>query len=295
MMTTQGSENANDIVGASYVGEPKDHTVMYVSKKVMHLVSRLNGIKGSLIFAERGMEIPEEIQRENQFVFTDNPQREYAEFVRAYAKKRFEEDGKRKYVMTSGGYYIGENVTIGEDSLIEPGCLIGHNVVIGRNAYIMAGVKIKNAIIGHDFVAAENAVIGAYGYTITQDSEGNKMRIPSIGKVIIGDFVEVGVCDNISVGSAGNTIIEDYVKLDALVHIGHDARIKKNAEITAGSIVGGFDTVGENVFIGINACIRNRVTLGNSSLIGMGATVTKDISNNEVVVGNPAHSLENKG
>lgn len=294
-MTTQDGGKENDIVGASYVGEPKDHTVMYISKKVTHLVSRLNGIKGSLIFAERGMEIPKEIQGKNQFVFTDNPQREYAEFVQSYAKKRFEEDRKRRYVMTSGGYYVGENVTIGEDSLIEPGCLIGHDVVIGRNAYIMAGVKIKNAMIGHDFVAAENAVIGAYGYTITRDSEGNKMRIPSLGKVIIGDFVEVGVCDNISVGSAGNTVIEDHVKLDALVHIGHDAHIKKNAEITAGSVVGGFDTIGEDVFVGINACIRNRVALGSSSLIGMGATVTKNVNDNEVVVGNPAHRLESKG
>ena len=293
-MITWDSENANDIVGVSYVGEPKDHTVMYISKKVMHLTNRLNGIKGSLIFAERGMEIPIEIQRKNQFVFTNNPQREYAEFVQVYAKKRFEEDRKRRYVMTSGGYYMGENVTIGEDSLIEPGCLIGHDVVIGRNAYIMAGVKIKNTIIGHDFVAAENAVIGAYGYTITQDSEGNKMRIPSFGKVIIGNFVEVGVCDNISVGSAGNTIIEDYVKLDALVYVGHDAHIKKNAEIASGSIIGGFDMIGENTFIGINACVRNRVTLGNSSLIGMGATVTRNVNDNEVVVGNPAHRLEGK-
>ncbi len=77
---------------------------------------------------------------------------------------------------------------------------------------------------------------------MTQDREGNRTRIPSL---IIGDFVEVGVSDNISAGSAGNTVIEDHVKLDALVHIGHDAHIKKNVEITAVSIVGGFDVIGE--------------------------------------------------
>ncbi len=137
----QDREKANELVGASYIGEPKDHTVMYVSKKVAHLVDQLHEVRGCLIFAEKEMKISEEIQGENQVVFTDNPQGEYAAFVQAYAKKKSEEDRKRKYVMTDDGYYIGENVRIGEGSVIEPGCLLGHDVVIGRNAHIMTGVK----------------------------------------------------------------------------------------------------------------------------------------------------------
>ena len=79
--------------------------------------------------------------------------------------------------------------------------------------------------------------------------------------------------------------------MDALVHIGHDARIKKNVEIAAGAIIGGFDVIGEGTFIGINACIRNRITMGTGSMIGMGATVVKGVDSKQTVVGNPARPM----
>ena len=139
-----------------------------------------------------------------------------------------------------------------------------------------------------------HAVIGSPGFTMCEDESGNKMRIPSLGKVVIGDFVEVGVGDNISVGSGGDTVIEDYVKLDVLIHVGHDVYMKKNAELTAGAIVGGFDQIGERAYCGLNAAIRNRVTVGDDSFIGMGAVVTKSVEPGITVAGNPARTFERK-
>ncbi len=282
------------VQGVSYIGSPKPATAMYVTKKVAHLLENIRGLKGCLVFAQEGIEADPELQRDNCIVFSGNPQLAYVRFVRAFAEQKERIERDRKYVLTEKGYYLGENVKIGENAWIEPTALIGHDVVIGKNAFIGAGAVIKNAVIGDDFVCNAHAVIGSPGFTMCEDESGNKMRIPSLGKVVIGDFVEVGVGDNISVGSGGDTVIEDYVKLDVLIHVGHDVYMKKNAELTAGAIVGGFDQIGERAYCGLNAAIRNRVTVGDDSFIGMGAVVTKSVEPGITVAGNPARTFERK-
>ena len=280
------------VSGASYIGDPKAHTAMYVTKKVSHLLENIRGLAGCLVFAEEGIESDAALQEENCLVFSANPQLAYVRFVSRLAKQREREERSRKYTLTEEGYYLGENVRIGENACIEPTALIGHDVVIGKNAFIGAGAVIKNAVIGDDFVCNAHAVIGSPGFTMCEDEAGNKLRIPSLGKVVIGNFVEVGVGDNISVGSSGDTVIEDYVKLDVLIHIGHDVHIQKNAELTAGAIVGGFDQIGERAYCGLNAAIRNRVSVGDDGFIGMGAVVTKNVEPGVTVVGNPARKFE---
>ncbi|MDE6406916.1 MAG: hypothetical protein K2M20_14845 [Lachnospiraceae bacterium] len=280
------------VQGVSYIGSPKPYTAMYVTKKVAHLLENIRGLGCCLVFAETGMEADAALQEENCLVFSDNPQLAYVRFVNGLADRREEREKNRKYTCTEDGYYLGENVQIGENARIEPTALIGHDVVIGKNAFIGAGAVIKNAVIGDDFVCNAHAVIGSPGFTMCEDEKGNKLRIPSMGRVVIGNFVEVGVGDNISVGSSGDTIIEDYVKLDVLIHIGHDVHIQKNAELTAGAIVGGFDQIGERAYCGLNAAIRNRVTVGADGFIGMGAVVTKSVEPGVTVVGNPARKFE---
>lgn len=77
-----------------------------------------------------------------------------------------------------------------------------------------------------------------------------------------------------------------------MVHIGHDAYLHNNAEITAGCIIGGFADIDEKVYIGINTCVRNRIALGRSCVIGMGATVIKAVEDGTTVAGNPAKVLK---
>nr|WP_308624405.1 DapH/DapD/GlmU-related protein [uncultured Eisenbergiella sp.] len=279
------------ISGASYAGAPVSNTVMYLSKKVENLLTNLLHVSDCLVFIEKGINIPEYIIAKH-FVFeTENPQYEYAKFLNAYLVKMNNQNNKLHYISTEKGYLISETASIGENVTIEPGCIIGHDVIIGDNAHIMAGAIVKNSIIGNNFICGEGAVIGAFGFTFTEDEQGNKFRIPSIGKVVIGDYVEIGANDAISAGTAGNTIIEDYAKLDALVRVSHDVQIEKNVEIAAGAIIGGFDIIGEETFVGMNAIIKNRVTLGKECLIGMGANAIRDVKSGMVVVGNPAKEI----
>lgn len=280
------------ITGASYAGAPKDYTMMYISKKVEHLIENLNGHIGCLVFVEANIDVPLELKKKNIFVSCENPQFEYAKYATEIWRKQLQADKARGYERTEEGYFIGKNVSIGTNAYIEPGVLIGHDVRIGDNAVILAGSVIKHALIGNDFICNENAVIGAYGFTMAEDPDGNKIRIPSLGGVVIGDCVEVGAHDNISCGSAGDTVVEDYVKIDALVHIGHDAYLGKNTEITAECIIGGFVEAAEGSYIGLNSTIRNRIKLGKKCIVGMGSNVTKSIDANTTVIGNPAKPMK---
>lgn len=277
--------------GVSYAGNPKDHTAMFITNKVSHLLNNLYGHVGCLLFVETGMQIPDDLLALHEFSFSDNPQREYAEFANQIAREREERNRTRKYTLTDGGYYIGENVSIGEDSIIEPNVLIGHDVVIGKHARIAFGTVIHSATIGDFFTACENCVVGTNGFTMADDEQGNKIRIPTLGKVIIGNHVELGAVSIISVGSGGDTIIEDNVKIDTHVHIGHDDVIGKNTELTAGVILGGYNTIGEKSFFGLNSTTKNRIRLGDSCYLGMGTNALRDVPANATVVGNPARPL----
>jgi UDP-3-O-[3-hydroxymyristoyl] glucosamine N-acyltransferase len=284
-----------DITGVSYVGNPLNNTVMYVTKKVETLVKNIGVNSNCLIFVEDGTYIPEELKKNNLFVSTKNPQKDYAEFVMQMDKIIIENNKSRKYKLTEGGYYIGENVQIGENTKIEPLAFIDHDVVIGKDSYIKAGATIRNCIAGDGLVACERCTIGTYGFTMMVDDNGDRQRIPTLGKVIIENNVEVGALTNISCGSAGNTILKSNSKIDSLVHIGHDVCIDESVEIAAGAIIGGFAVIKKNTFVGINSAIRNRKEVGINSYIGMSSAVVNDVADNNVVIGVPAKFLrENK-
>ena len=282
-----------DITGVSYIGNPKPNKVMYVSKKISHMLNNLKDVRDCLVFAESGSDIPAGIEENNCIILCDNPQLEYVKLVRQIDDLRQLEERSVEYNFVNGSY-IASTVKLGGNVYIEPGCRIGHNVVIGNNAILHTGTVISNVTVGDNFISNECAVIGANGFTMAEDTDGNKIRIPSLGQVSIGDNVEIGAHNNISRGSARDTVLHDNVKLDAFVHVGHDVILYSNVEATAGVVVGGFAEIGANTFIGINSSIRNRVTIGEGVTIGMGAVVTKSIDKGVTVVGNPAKNIVEK-
>lgn len=280
------------ITGASYAGEPRNNTMMYITGKVAHLIENLYGHRNCLCFVEKGVDVPKKIDDDNAVIYCENPAYSYACFAVEVQKEIRREEQAEGYELTDAGYYTGANVKIGRNAYIEPNVLIGHGVVIGENAVIMSGSVIKHAVIGDDFLCNENAVIGDYSFTQAEDKVGNKFRIPAMGRVIIGNHVEVGACNDVAMGACGDTILEDYVKLDGLVHIGHEAHLHRNVEVTAGAIVAGFVELNERSYLGVNSCMRNRISIGSDAVIGMGAVVTKSVENGMTVVGNPARPFQ---
>lgn len=282
------------ITGVSYIGRPQPNTAMYVTAKVGHLCENLRGVSGCLVFAEEGTEVPADLLGANDFQFSDNPLLAYVEFTRALEAERDVRERAIPYRQTESGALVSETATIGEGAYLEPGVIVGPGVTIGHDATILAGAVIRHTAIGDRVVVNECAVIGAQGFTMARDTSGNLVRIPTLGGVVIGDDVEVGAHDNVSCGSGGDTVILDHAKLDALVHVGHDARIGRNVEIPAGVVVGGFCEIGDDAFVGVGAVLRNRIVIGDGATVGMGAVVTKGVDAGVTVVGNPARPFERR-
>ena len=126
---------------------------------------------------------------------------------------------------------IGEGAVIGEYSVIGEGCCIGANAVIGSRARLYPHVVIYHGcIIGDNLIAHSGAVIGSDGFGIAMD-EGRWIKIPQIGRVVIGNDVEIGANTTIDRGALDDTVIEDGVKLDNQIQIAHNVRIGAHTAI----------------------------------------------------------------
>lgn len=180
---------------------------------------------------------------------------------------------------------IGENVSIGHHCYISPDVVIGNNVTIKHNVTIECPT-----IIGDDCIIESGVVIGTFGYGYYEKG-GRPQKVPDFGGVTIGNRVEIGANTCIVRGTLADTIIEDDVKIDNLCHIAHNAIIGARSYVIALSMIAGSSKIEHDAYIAPGAMIMNQLTIGNNSIIGMGAVVTKDVERNKVMAGVPAKVL----
>ena len=174
--------------------------------------------------------------------------------------------------------YIGEKVSIGNNSKIFPGAYIAENVSIGINTTIHAGVKIyEDCIIGNDVVIHAGTVIGSDGFGFAPQPDGSYQKVPQIGNVIIEDQVEIGANTTIDRATMGSTIIKKGVKLDNLIQIAHNVEIGSQTVIAAQTGISGSTKLGQKIMIGGQAGIAGHLTIANGVKIAGGAGVTKNL------------------
>lgn len=188
--------------------------------------------------------------------------------------------------------YIGSNVSLGENVAIGEYSIIGSNVIIGDGTEIRHHVVIgDNTVIGNNCLIKSNTVIGEEGFGFERDEKGVPIRIPHLGRVVIGDNVEIGALNTVMRGTIDDTIIEDNVKTDDHVHIGHNVQIGRGCLITACAELSGSARIGEKTWLGPNSSVMNGIHIGSNVLIGLGTVVTKSLPDNVVVAGCPARIL----
>ena len=189
--------------------------------------------------------------------------------------------------------YIGHNVVIedeveiGNDSVIESGTFIDFGVKIGSRARIDSNVSISHAIIGTDVVILSGARIGQDGFGFATD-RGVHKKIYHIGKVIIGNDVEIGANSCIDRGSMNDTIIEDFCRIDNLVQIGHNAHIKKGAILVAQVGIAGSSTIGSYCALGGQVGVAGHITITDGVQIAGQGGVIQDIKEPGIMGGTPA-------
>ena len=121
---------------------------------------------------------------------------------------------------------------------------------------------------------------------------GNNLRFPQIGIVLINDNVEIGCGSTIDRGSISNTVIGKNTYLDNQIHIAHNVKIGNNCIIAGQVGFAGSSILGDNVMIGGQAGISGHLKIGNNIKIGGGSGVIKDIPDNSRVMGYPAKDLK---
>jgi len=172
------------------------------------------------------------------------------------------------------GCYVGENSVIGEDTRLYPNVTVMHDVKIGSGCILHPGV-----VIGSD----------GFGFEATQD--GN-IKMPQVGRVEIGNNVEVGANTTIDRATLDATVISDDVKLDNLVQIAHNVKIGSHTRIAAQAGLSGRAVIGENVVVAGQAGFNNGVNVGDNSVIGGRAGVVGNVKAGTMVSGYPAREHE---
>ena len=277
------------IYNASTISNPQNNSITFLKKQNQELVENLKDLKESIIILKKGLN-GENLKNNNLVIYSENPRYLYAKLLTDILK----ENKKETNTFFKDGYYYGENFQCKENVIIEPFVMIGNNVFIGEGTIIKSGVKIGNNVsIGKNCYIRENSVIGGEGFGIEKDELGNNFRIPHIGGVIIKNNVEIGALNTVCSGTIEPTIVEEYVKTDDHVHIGHNDYIGNNTTITAGVTISGSVKIGNKCQLAPNTVIKNGLKIGNNTTFGMAARILKDVEDNQILTNEMADTLEN--
>ena len=186
---------------------------------------------------------------------------------------------------------ISKDALIGEGTIIMPRVFIGANVSIGKNCVIYPNVTLlANTIIGDEVIIQAGTVIGsdAFYYNTKKNRPAWYKKMPSCGRVIIEDKVEIGANCTIDKGVSGDTIIGMGTKMDNMVHIGHDTQIEANCLFAAQVGVAGGVKIKSGVTLWGQVGVGKTLTIGeNATLLGR-AGVVGSLEGNKVYMGFPA-------
>ena len=213
--------------------------------------------------------------KENKYgvILSKNPRKDFFELHNKLVKENFyftkkENKISKKAIISKNANIGGYNIIIEDDVIIEAGVTIYENVTIKKGTIIKSGT-----------------ILGADGFQYVRDKE-EIIKAEPAGELEISKNVVIHNNTVIDKGIFGKTFIGENTKIYNLVHVAHDSKIGKNVFLTAGVIVCGRVKIGDNSYLGPNCTIKNGLFLGENSKVSMGAVVTKNVNENEIVTGN---------
>lgn len=188
---------------------------------------------------------------------------------------------------------IAQSASIAERVYIAEGCSIGPAAAIGNGSILHPHVTIYGGVsVGARCIIHSGAVIGADGFGF-EFSDGRYRKVPQVGRVEIGDDVEIGACTCIDRATLGATIIGEGTKLDNMVHIAHNCRIGRRVVIAAQTGLAGGVTIGDYAVVGGQVGVGDKARIEANAVIGSGAGIltSKIVRAGEPVWGTPARPL----
>jgi UDP-3-O-[3-hydroxymyristoyl] glucosamine N-acyltransferase len=174
--------------------------------------------------------------------------------------------------------WIGPGAMIGERVMIAANCSIGAEVEIGADSHLAANVSIyPGSRLGARCLVHSGAVIGADGFGFAREDQGAWVKIPQVGRVLIGDDVEIGAGTTIDRGALGDTIISDGVKLDNQIQVGHNVQIGAHTAMAGCVGIAGSAVIGARCTVGGGAVILGHLQIADDVNVSAGTLVAKSI------------------
>jgi UDP-3-O-[3-hydroxymyristoyl] glucosamine N-acyltransferase len=184
---------------------------------------------------------------------------------------------------------IGDDCRLGDRVIVYPGTYIGAACEIGAESVLHANVSLyPGMILGRGVIVHSGAVIGADGFGFYPMPDGSYRKIPQVGRVVIGDAVEIGANTCVDRAMLGDTIIEAGSKLDNLVQVGHNTIIEAHSMLAGQVGLSGSVRLGVRVRIAGQVGIADHVTVGEAAAIAAQAGVASDVEPGITVMGTPA-------
>ena len=223
-------------------------------------------------------------------IVCDNPYAYYARVCALLNPPLYSPAGIHERAHVSPTARLGEGVSVGAGAVVDDEAEIGAGVQIGAGCYVGRQARIgartqlhphavvlDRCVIGERGIIHSGAVIGADGFGMAMD-QGQWVKIPQIGRVVIGSDVEVGANTTIDRGALEDTIIEDDVKLDNQIQIGHNCHIGAHTAIAGCVGIAGSARIGQYCRIGGGAMIHGHIEIADNIEVSAGTLVPKSIN-----------------
>lgn len=200
-----------------------------------------------------------------------------------HAGFRVQPPANRRFAHIEPGATVDPTAALGPGVVILAGAVVGPGARIEPNAVIYGG-----AVIGARAVIGAGSVVGRPGFGWTTSPEGATVRVPQLGGVRIEEDAELGPLCTVDAGTLGPTVVGPGAKLDAHVHVGHNASIGPGAIIAAQAGFAGSARIGAGVLVGGQAGVADHVDVGDGARLAAKAGVIGDVPPGAVVAGYPA-------
>jgi UDP-3-O-[3-hydroxymyristoyl] glucosamine N-acyltransferase len=184
--------------------------------------------------------------------------------------------------------YVGDRAQIGDRVRLYPGVYVGEDSSVGDDSILYPGVSVyPGTIIGKRVILHAGAVIGADGFGYVKEGEKN-VKIPQMGRVEIGDDVEIGANATVDRATLGKTIVESGVKIDNLVMVAHNVIVGQDSILVAQVGIAGSTRIGKNVTLAGQVGVTDHVNIGDNVRVGAQSGVAFDLAPNQAYTGSPA-------
>jgi len=187
---------------------------------------------------------------------------------------------------------VGERVWVGDGVILQAGVVLYADVHIGARTMIQANSTVHpHTVIGEDCLIHSGVVLGDEGFGFVPTAAGTWYKMPQVGRVVLGDRVEVGSNSTIDRGALNDTVIGAGTKIDNLVQIGHGCRIGENCLLAGQVGLAGGVELANNVTLGGQVGVSNHIKVGAGVMAAAKTGIASDVAAHSQVMGYPAIPL----